>query len=113
MIYNYPYYGFPNYMNSNLNLKSKNFQRKSTYNPYDFNVKDNKVNLKNNKSLDKINRPSNSSKKSNNQDFPIFELFGIKLYFDDVLLICLIFFLYSEKIDDTYLMIALILLLLS
>lgn len=43
----------------------------------------------------------------------IFEIFGIKLYFDDILLICLIFFLYNEGVQDQYLFIVLILLLLS
>ena len=44
---------------------------------------------------------------------PVFELFGIKLFFDDILLISLIFFLYNEGVHDQYLFIALILLLLS
>lgn len=44
---------------------------------------------------------------------PIFELFGIQLYFDDILLISLIFFLYNEGVQDQFLFIALILLLLS
>ena len=44
---------------------------------------------------------------------PIFELFGIQLYFDDILLISLIFFLYNEGVHDQFLFIALILLLLS
>ena len=42
-----------------------------------------------------------------------FELFGLKLYFDDILLICLIFFLYQEGVKDDELFISLILLLLS
>ena len=46
-------------------------------------------------------------------DSPIFEIFGIKLYFDDLLLISLIFFLYSEGVKDQSLFIALVLLLLS
>ena len=41
------------------------------------------------------------------------EVMGIKLYFDDLLLICLIFFLYNEGVKDTFLFITLILLLLS
>ena len=41
------------------------------------------------------------------------EFMGIKLYFDDILLICLLFFLYNENVKDTYLFISLILLLLS
>ena len=42
-----------------------------------------------------------------------FELFGLKLYFDDVLIICLLFFLYQEGVKDEELFISLILLLLS
>lgn len=41
------------------------------------------------------------------------EIFGLRLYFDDILLICLIFFLYNEGVKDQYLFISLILLLLS
>ena len=44
---------------------------------------------------------------------PIFEIFGIQLFYDDILLICLIFFLYSEGIQDHYLFFALVWLLLS
>ena len=43
----------------------------------------------------------------------LFEILGIKLYFDDLLIICLIFFLYTEGVNDQILFIALILLLLS
>lgn len=43
----------------------------------------------------------------------LFNLFGIKLYHDDILLISLIFFLYQEDVKDQYLFFALILLLLS
>lgn len=46
-------------------------------------------------------------------DDAIFDLFGIKLHFDDILLICLIFFLYNEGVKDEMLFISLILLLLS
>lgn len=44
---------------------------------------------------------------------PFFEIFGLKLYNDDVLLIGLIWFLYHEEVKDQYLFMALILLLLS
>lgn len=46
-------------------------------------------------------------------DEEYFDLFGIKLYNDDLLLIGLIFFLYKEDVKDQYLFFALILLLLS
>ena len=42
-----------------------------------------------------------------------FEIFGLKLYFDDILIICILFFLYTEKVKDPELFICLILLLLS
>ena len=42
-----------------------------------------------------------------------FEIFGITLHFDDILLICLLLFLYNEGVNDQLLFIALILLLLS
>ena len=41
------------------------------------------------------------------------EILGIKLYFDDLLLISLILFLYNENVKDYYLFLSLILLLLS
>lgn len=42
-----------------------------------------------------------------------FEIFGLILYFDDILIICLLFFLYEEGVKDQELFISLILLLLS
>ena len=42
-----------------------------------------------------------------------FEIFGLKLYFDDVLIMCILFFLYTEKVHDDELFICLILLLLT
>ncbi len=39
--------------------------------------------------------------------------FGIKLFFDDLIIIALIIFLYNEDVKDQFLFIALILLLLS
>lgn len=44
---------------------------------------------------------------------PIFEIFGIELYLDDIIILGLLFFLYQEGVQDEMLFIALILLLLS
>ncbi len=64
-----------------------------------------------------IKQTSSDSKEENrssqNEEPYLFDLFGIKLYFDDILLICLIFFLYNEGVKDEGLFFALILLLLS
>ena len=42
-----------------------------------------------------------------------FEIFWLKLYFDDILIICILFLLYTEKVQDENLFICLILLLLT
>ena len=61
-----------------------------------------------------INSTSKSKDNNSSQNAsPLFNLFGIKLYFDDVLLICIIFFLYNENVNDPYLFFTLILLLLT
>ncbi len=50
---------------------------------------------------------------SSNLEEPILEILGIKLYFDDILIIGLLFFLYNEGVKDEFLFIILILLLLG
>ena len=47
-----------------------------------------------------------------NDDY-LFDLFGLKIYNDDILLVSLIYFLYSEGVKDDGLFLVLILLLLS
>lgn len=44
---------------------------------------------------------------------PIFEILGIQLYLDDIIILGLLFFLYQEGVQDEMLFIALILLLLG
>lgn len=51
--------------------------------------------------------------KSNKNDDYLFDLFGLKIYSDDVLLVSLIYFLYSEGVKDDSLFLVLVLLLLS
>ena len=48
-----------------------------------------------------------------NSDDPIIDIFGIKLYLDDIIILCLLFILYKEDVKDEMLFIALILLLLN
>lgn len=48
-----------------------------------------------------------------NAEEPVFEILGIKLYLDDVIILCLLFILYQEDVKDEMLFIILILLLLS
>ena len=56
---------------------------------------------------------SNCNEQTEQENREFFEIMGIKLYFDDILIICLLFFLYNEGVQDDGLFIALILLLLS
>ena len=73
---------------------------------------DNKISIqaqKNNKSSKKNKRSLNSS----SFNFNHINILGIDLFSDDILLILLIYFLYTEGVKDIYLFIILILLLLS
>ena len=64
-----------------------------------------------NSSNNNDSKQKNKSNK-NNSDF-LFDLFGLKIYNDDVLLVSLLYFLYSEGVKDDRLFLVLILLLLS
>lgn len=117
----YPFFGFPpfrrpmpyiqpynNIHNTHINY-TKNEQNpcspKTTPNKEQGNCKNYSDNTNNIKNNNIINIENNSEE--------CFEIFGIKLYFDDLLILTLLFFLYQEEVKDTYLYIALILLLLS
>ena len=101
-----PYFHFPRFPFSNsICYYNSNYYNKYPNKPTSFNK--NKPKLE---PVDTIETQKNNSK--NNDDY-FFELFGLKLYFDDVLLICLIFFLYQEGVKDEELFISLVLLLLS
>ncbi len=75
----------------------------------------NETNVKNNIDESTFSNTPVQNKRSSSQDSydDILEIFGIKLHFDDILLICLIFFLYKQEVNDPFLFISLILLLLS
>lgn len=111
MMFNYPYMNFPYYRRyPNYYNKSNSSYYRKNCNSYNEEKKENSCQIN-----DKCNNINISQKKENSEDetSEFIEIFGIKLFFDDILLICLIFFLYSEGIKDQYLFISLILLLLS
>ena len=104
--FHFPFLYNPNYYNKYTKAISSNYS--IPYTSYKKNsqkyincVKDSYSSISNNKIQD-----------SSYENY-FFELFGIKLYFDDILLICLLFSLYMEGIKDDELFISLILLLLS
>lgn len=104
----------PIYDNSKYRSKTNNDNFSSLYRNQRDEYKNKKANSHN-----QINvNPSFDSHKSDSsesvrKDDILFEIFGIKFHQDDLLLIGLIFFLYTEGVKDDFLFIALILLLLS
>lgn len=110
MIFPYPYFNFPYYHRPS---------RYGYYYPHPSNpmVKRHSVDPHTKNVGASITRPKqgNTQKKetSTNEDSPLFQIFGLNLYFDDILLVCLIWFLYQEGVKDEGLFMALILLLLS
>lgn len=62
----------------------------------------------------KVQRDLNSlDNNSKNTDTPIFEIFGFKLYSDDLIILTVLFLLYEQNVKDEMLYIILFLLLLS
>ena len=98
-----------NFIPSNYRSFSLNTLKNSNSNFFSNNQEnEKKSDLKNN------NIQSNISSKNlpPNKDF-VLDLFGIKLYFDDVLILSLLYFLYKEDVKDEGLFLALVLLLIS
>lgn len=132
MIRPYPYFGFPNFRRPypyysnysnlhNLNVSSiKNVQspcspkETSKKEQGNFACSSNSSNLSNLSTKDSItHKKTEECDSDRDSSEECFEIFGLKLYFDDLLIVAMLFFLYQEDVKDTYLYIALILLLLS
>ena len=82
------------------------------------NINNSNTSLPNNNVVNSENEENKRSFKAKNKsnkypDDYLFDLFGLKIYSDDVLLVSLIYFLYSEGVKDDGLFLVLILLLLS
>ena len=102
-----------NYHNNNTTLKNTSHRIRSSVS---YNEKSNQTSshhtIKEKNSSDQTEKNKEEDRLLDGTD-AIFEIFGMQLHFDDILLICLIFFLYNEGVKDEFLFIALILLLLS
>ena len=109
----YPsFYPYPRY-HSNIYRKTNIPHSNSSYLDYKKEKKEKNSFPKNPSTTSNSNSQSKKISESSDEEKPFFNLFGISLYFDDILLICLIFFLYQEGVKDQNLFPALILLLLS
>ena len=58
-------------------------------------------------------RKKNTEDKNQLSSEYFLEIFGLHLYFDDILILCLLFFLYTEEVKDYELFLCLIFLLIS
>lgn len=114
-----PYIGFPFPYYKNIPKSPQNFAVSNYVKNTDTKLHYNDNFLKSDSNSEsevenlRFNKQKEKKNKSNNNNDYLFDLFGLKLYTDDVLLVSLIYFLYSEGVKDESLFIVLILLLLS
>ncbi len=115
MMFNYPYIGYPfssnRYLQNNNYLNNQLSNRKSYPSPVQ-NASHSSFYADSN-SKKQTETKKEEMKKENSLSKDYIEILGIKLHFDDIILILLIYFLYTEGVDDFYLFIILILLLLT
>lgn len=96
--------------NNNANSNSSSFYNSTNsqgriQNNYNFN---------NNEILGECSFNSSDKKQNSKNEYePIFTIFGINLYFDDILILALLLFLNTEDVKDNYLYIILIMLLFN
>lgn len=130
-MFNFPYFGYPyhnpyykyyrspnNYVNIQKNSctpkSTQSFEESSTNLPSQINNKtvckenEPKIDYKEN-----VQRACDSLDNNSDSDKPIFELFGIKLYSDDLIILAVLFLLYEQNVKDEMLYIILFLLLFS
>lgn len=98
--YYYPYYRKNNYIKKDDDI-SKYVQNSN-----------NKIYTETETNEQNLN-DKNKSSRFNSDEEPFLDILGIKLYLDDLIILCLLFFLYQEGVKDEILFISLILLLLS
>lgn len=110
----FPYMGFPfPYYKNTQSFSSSNSHKFANYQPPISNDVSKQTYNCETQNQEPCFNAGQKNKSNNNNDNYLFDLFGLKLYTDDVLLVSLIYFLYSEEVKDESLFIVLILLLLS
>lgn len=105
MMFRFPFYGYP-----------YNYPYYRYYNGYyKNNVQDLEPKKEEKDSITNSNEVSNTtnSRFDSNPDQAIFEILGIKLYLDDLIILGILFFLYQQNVKDEMLYIILFLLLFS
>ena len=122
-MFNFPFFRFPysNYYYPYYNNYLKNNQK-------NFYINKQETNNKNDRSTYSEKKKKKKSYKYNSfgpvsfinpfaepfdENEPVLEILGLKLYLDDLIILGLLFLLYKEEVQDEMLFLALILLLLS
>ena len=107
-MFNFPFFNYPyNYQYYNHYKKYNNYYKNNYSNENTAtNCKDNTQN----NSITNSNQISNTINCQNysNYDEPIWEIFGINIYLDDLIILGLLFFLYQQNVDDQMLYIILL-----
>ena len=123
MMYNYPFFSFPHFRGYShyyspysvptvkRTVPSPSPKKELTCEPSKENIKEKSSKKRAPVGFSFLNNFLHQEDRDETEEF--FDVFGLKLYHDDILLIGLIFFLYQEEVKDQYLFFALILLLLS
>ncbi len=105
-MFRFPYYGYPyNY-----------YKYYNHYNNLNQQIAKSEIdNSEKKESITNSEPISNTinSKRSSNSDQAIFEIMGIKLYLDDLIILGVLYFLYEQNVKDEMLYIILFLLLIS
>lgn len=104
-MFRFPFYGYP---------YSYPYYRYQMQPPPQVQATENKNESKRDSVINsnELNNTINSNSSSDSED-AIFEIFGIKLYLDDLIILGVLFFLYQQNVNDQMLYIILFLLLFS
>lgn len=98
--YNPPYYGYYNNYANLYNLQKQQKEKKED-------------SITNSIEVSNTIHSNSHSETYSDTEKSIFEIFGIKLYLDDLIILGLLFFLYQQNVQDEMLYIILFLLLFS
>lgn len=105
-MFRFPYYGYPyNYYKYYNHYNNLNQQIAKS----EIDNSEKKESITNSEPISN----TNNSKRSSNSDQAIFEIMGIKLYLDDLIILGVLYFLYEQNVKDEMLYIILFLLLVS
>lgn len=106
-MFRFPFLGYP------YNYNYYNYYNRYINNTQNENHNNNKQQENSITNHDKISNTINLNSTTQNSDQAIFEIFGLRLFLDDLIIVGLLFFLYQQDVKDELLYIILMLLLFS